>query len=301
MTTITASMVKELREKTGAGMMDCKKALTETGGDLDQAVDELRKRGQALADKRGGRATEEGLIFTASEGDSAVMVELNCETDFVARNEQFNTLGAEVAALVLANPQVADLDQLQTLDFPKHGKPVAEVVTEAIGKIGENMGIRRFIRVDAGPQGTHGAIFSYLHPPGKLGVLLVLGAGKADTLQQEAFTQLGRDLAMHVTAAAPLAIAPDAVNPADLDRERSIYADQAKMEGKPEAIIDRIVEGKVGKYLKDICLLQQAFVKEPDQSVAQWIETAGKQLDDQVTVRRFERFVVGGDQATAQA
>ena len=222
MPTITANMVKELREKTGAGMMDCKKALAETDGDMEKAVDELRKRGQAIANKRGGRVTREGLVFDRVEGGVGVLVEVNCETDFVARNDDFKAFGENAAALVLAQPALAggSAETLLATADPKAGKPVSEVLTEAIAKIGENIGIARYERIDAAKGAGPGRVFSYIHPPGKIGVLIHLGAGKAETLTSEAFEQLGRDLAMQVAATAPLALDREGV-PADaVERER---------------------------------------------------------------------------------
>ena len=297
MATISASMVKELREKTGAGMMECKKALQETGGDLEQAVDELRKRGQARANKRSGRSAKEGLIMAKVEGSVGVLFEINCETDFVARNDEFIALGAYLADLVHAGDasmDAGDAEAFANLVSPQHGKPVGEVLTDLIAKVGENMGIGRFARVDASQGEGQGRLTAYIHPPGKLGVLIELRAGKAETLGQEAIAQLGHDLAMHVAAAAPVAVDRGSIPADEVEREQAIYRDQVKMEGKPEKIWDKIVEGKLAKFYKENCLLEQGFVKDPDTTIKNLLEGIGKELDDTIQVKRFERFVVGG-------
>ena len=277
MTTITASMVKELRDKTGVGMMECKKALAETGGDLEAAVDELRKRGQAVAAKRGGRATSEGLIFTKTGDGVAAMVEMNCETDFVARNDDFRALGQALAGMVHASPEATDTESAGALQCKKSCGSVAECVSNLMGKIGENMAIGRVVRVDTTQMDTPAAVTAYIHPPGKLGVLLTLAADSADVLARPEVEELGRDLAMHVAAAAPTAVAPDAIPAETLEREKNIYAEQAKMTGKPEKIIDKIVEGRVKKYYKQFCLIEQEFVKDTDVSVTQLLERVGKE------------------------
>ncbi|HOE97855.1 MAG TPA: translation elongation factor Ts [Candidatus Sumerlaeota bacterium] len=294
MAEITASMVKELREKTGAGMMDCKKALAECDGDMERAVDELRKRGQAVADKRGGRATREGLVFERTEGAVGVLVELNCETDFVARNDEFRAIGRDLADLLFQHgDQFTDPSQLMGFTSPEHGRTVSEILTEAIGKTGENMGVRRFVRLNADQNGPHGFITSYIHPPGKLGVLVEVHAGKPESLNNAGVRQLGRDLAMHIAAAAPVSISRNDVDPALVAREKKIYMEQAQHEGKPEKIWEKIAEGKLAKFYKQSCLLEQEFVKDPDQTIEQLVAAVGKAAGDTLTVARFERFEVG--------
>jgi elongation factor Ts len=287
-------MVKELREKTGAGMMDCKNALAEADGDMEKAVDELRKRGQAIATKAGARAAKEGLIFSKVDGKLGVLLELNCVTDFVALGDDFRALGATLAGMVFAGgPAVAGgrLADLLEATHPSAGKPVREVLTDMIAKTGENMTVSRFVRVEAAPAGV---VTGYIHPPGKLGVLVELRTGKAETLANPAVRQLAADLTMQVAAAAPVALDKGAV-PADLiERERAIYRDQVKMEGKPEKIWDKIVEGKLAKFYKDSCLLEQAFIRDGDLSIAQVIESVAKKVGDAIGVVRFVRFVVGG-------
>jgi elongation factor Ts len=285
-------MVKDLREKTGAGMMDCKKALTETDGDMEKAIDELRKRGQAIANKAGSRAAKEGLIFGKVDAKAGVLLELNCVTDFVARNEEFRALGERLAAL--AHGGVAGDGKVETLlaaEFPGAGKPVSQVLTEAIAKTGENMVVSRFIRLEP-PAG--GLVAAYVHTNGKVGVLVTLTAGKAATLEADAAKQLAADLAMQATAMAPVALDRASVAPEQIERERAIYRDQVKIEGKPEKIWEKIIDGKLAKFYKDNCLLEQAFVKDADRSVQQLIDEVGKSLDDKIQATRFVRFEVGG-------
>lgn len=290
MAEITASMVKELREKTGAGMMECKKALVKSEGDMEAAIDELRKSGQAIALKKGSRAMKEGRIFARVTDQAGVMVELNCETDFVARNVEFVSLGEKLSGLVAAGAACC-VDMLGEVKLDD-GRTVNETLTAAIAKVGENHAISRFVRIESGP--TAGAIAAYVHPPGKLGVLIQLEADNAAALKSEAVQQLGRDLAMQVAAAAPVCIDRGSV-PADaLAREKSIYTDQVKMEGKPEKIWDKIVEGKMAKFYKQACLLEQEFVKDPDLTIEKLLAKVGKEVGASIKVARFERYEVGG-------
>lgn len=290
MAEITASMVKELREKTGAGMMECKKALVKSEGNMEAAIDELRKSGQAIALKKGSRAMKEGRIFARVAGGVGVMVELNCETDFVARNVEFVGLGEKLSALVAAGAACC-VDMLGEVRLDD-GRTINETLTAAIAKVGENHAISRFVRIESGP--SAGAIAAYVHPPGKLGVLIQLEADNADALKNEAVQQLGRDLAMQVAAAAPVCIDRASV-PADaLAREKAIYTDQVKMEGKPEKIWDKIVEGKMVKFYKQACLLEQEFVKDPDLTIEKLLAKVGKEVGANIKIARFERYEVGG-------
>lgn len=289
MANITASMVKELREKTGAGMMDCKKALAEADGDMEKAIDELRKRGQAIANKASARTTREGLIFSKVDETAGALLELNCVTDFVARNEDFVALGNTLVELVHAGVATT-AEQLLDAQHPTAGKPVREVLTDAIAKTGENMNVSRIQRIQVT---DNTVVVGYIHPPGKLGVLVQLEAAKPETLKSPAVKALGADLAMQVAAAAPIALDREAVPAEIVERERAIYLDQVKMEGKPEQMWDRIVEGKMSKFYKDSCLVDQAFIKDQDQSVRQLVESVGKQVGDTISIVRFERFLVG--------
>ncbi len=277
MAEITAKMVSELREATGVSMMECKKALVEAGGDKGKAVTLLRERGMATAQKKAGRATNQGAVAAAvsADGKTAALVEINCETDFVARNDQFKAFAAAMARKALeTDAALADLMKAE--------------MTEMIQKTGENMQLRRNLRFQA--QGE-GRIVSYIHLGAKEGVLVELGCGKADTAAQPAFLELGRDLAMHVSAVAPRYLQRQEV-PADIvAAERAIYAKQ--VEGKPAAIIDKIVDGKVNKFFSEVCLVDQPFVKEQKQSVKQLLEAKGKDLGDALVIRRYVRWMLG--------
>lgn len=284
MATITASMVADLRAKTGAGMMDCKKALDETAGDLEQAIDLLRKKGLAAAAKKAGRVAAEGLVAVAGQGTCCTVVEINSETDFVAKNEAFQGFVNGVAQVALDNSP-ADLDALLALPFPGTGRTVAEEQTHQIATIGENIGVRRFARLSV-PAGT---VASYVHGAGKIGVLVGLATAKAD----EQVSALARQLAMHVAAANPQYLERGQV-PADvLEREKEIYRVKARESGKPENIIEKIIEGQVNKFYGEICLLEQAYVIDPDQKVGKVVEGLGKSLGAPVTLTGFVRYQLG--------
>ena len=295
MATITAGMVKELREKTGAGMMDCKKALAETEGDMEKAVDELRKRGQAIAEKRSGRALKEGLIVAKVEGNVGALIEFDAETDFVVRNDEFRALAGQLAEAVFAGgPIVGSGDIAQVLEMPMAqygGKPTGEVVTNLIAKIGENMAFSRFVRFEAKQPCF---LTAYIHPPGKLGVLVEFALGKAETAQNETFVALAKDVAMHVAAAAPISLNREDIPAALVERERAVYADMDEVKKKPEAIREKIIDGKMAKFYKQSVLTEQEFVKDPDQTVGKLVESVGKQLGDTVKITRFARLDVGG-------
>jgi len=269
---ITASLVKELRERTGAGMMECKKALTETDGDIEAAIENMRKSGQAKAAKKAGRTAADGVIVIAQDGDRAVMVEVNCETDFVAKDDNFKSFADAVADRVL-NSDAADVEALMAMPLHEGEDTTIEEARQAlVSKIGENMSVRRFVRTTA--QGT---IASYSHGV-RIGVLVDLTGGDAG---------LGRDLAMHIAASNPVCVSEDQV-PADLlAKEREITEAQARESGKPDNIIEKMIEGRMRKYLGEITLVGQAFVKDPDMKV-------GKLLDQQgAKVNAFTRFEVG--------
>ncbi|HEY6008990.1 MAG TPA: translation elongation factor Ts, partial [Geobacteraceae bacterium] len=276
---ITAAMINELRKSTGAGMLDCKKALEETGGNMEQAVDFLRKKGLAAAAKKAGRAATEGLVaaLIAGDGKSGAIVEVNSETDFVAKNDKFQAFVGDVAAHVLAAAPT-DLDGLFAQPFVKDpGKTVQTVLNEAISVIGENLQLRRFVRFE-----TPGLVGSYIHAGGKIGVLVEL-AGSGD------LAPLAKDIAMHIAAAAPQYVRRDEV-PADvLEREKEIYRAKARETGKPDNIIEKIIDGQIGKFYAEVCLLEQVFVKDTDKTIQQVLKAAGAD----VTVNRFARFVLG--------
>ncbi|MGM9928833.1 MAG: translation elongation factor Ts [Bacillus sp. (in: firmicutes)] len=271
---ITAQMVKELREKTGAGMMDCKKALTETNGDMEQAIDYLREKGIAKAAKKGDRIAAEGLTYIVTEGNEAVILEVNSETDFVAKNEGFQVLVKELAAHLLAKkPASVEAALEETME---NGAVVSEHINAAIAKIGEKITLRRFQVVTKTDADVFG---SYLHMGGRIGVLTVL-----EGTDNEA---AAKDVAMHIAAIKPLYISRDEVTPEEVEREREVLTQQALNEGKPEKIVAKMVEGRLGKFFEDICVVDQAFVKNPDQKVGEFIASTGGKLTS------FVRYEVG--------
>ena len=283
---ITSGMVKDLREKTGAGMMDCKAALAAAGGDMEGAVDYLRKKGLAAAAKKSSRIASEGIVCTYLEGSSGALVEVNCETDFVARTDDFAELARRIAALVNAK---APQDVEEALTLPAGGGSLGEVLSEKVAKIGEKISFRRFARFETQP-GTLGMVVSYIHAGGKIGVIVqVSGADPSNA----AVAALAKDLAMQVAAANPTYIGRKDVPAQVIEREKSIYREQAKASGKPEKILDKIADGKLEKYFGDFCLVEQAFIKDPDRKVAQLLAEAGKAAGAGIAVRAFARFQVG--------
>lgn len=288
MAEITTALVKELRERTGAGMMDCKRALAETGGDIEAATDFLRKKGLAAAAKKASRATSEGLIGMTLADTHGALVEVNAETDFVARNESFQALVRNVAAL--APTAKGDLDTLKAARIESTGRTVEEEITQAIAVIGENMNLRRTAYLEVGSGVVAGYLHNVLAPGlGKLGVLVALES-QGD---KERLAELGKQLAMHVAASNPQAVTTDRIDPAVLDRERAIYADQARATGKPENIIEKMVEGRVRKFYEESVLLEQAFVVDPDKRVKQVIEAVAKELGAPIVVKDFVRLALG--------
>lgn len=285
---ITASMVKELRETTGVGMMDCKKALAETNGNIEEAVDWLRTKGLAKAAKKAGRVAAEGLVGVASSGSKAAVIELNSETDFVARNDAFQGLVKNIATVAVSG--TGDLEELAKADYPATGHSVEEEITEAIAKIGENMTLRRVAALET----ENGVVASYIHNAiadgiGKIGVLVALeSSGDAEKLNA-----FGRQLAMHIAAVNPLAVSADELDQEIVERERAVYADQAKDSGKPENIIEKMVEGRIRKYYEEVVLLSQTFVIDGENTVEKATEIAAKDIGAPVTIKAFERFVLG--------
>lgn len=271
---ISAKLVKELREKTGAGMMDCKKALTETDGDIDKAVDYLREKGIAKAAKKADRIAAEGTTFVASKGNDAVILELNSETDFVARNEGFQNLVKEMADHIL-DVKPADVDALNASKL-SNGQTVEEKMNEAISTIGEKLTLRRFTLKTKTDNDSFG---EYLHMGGRIGVLTVV---EGSTNEEAA-----KDVAMHIAALNPKFVSRDQVSDEELAHEKEILKQQALNEGKPENIVEKMVEGRMRKYLEEICAVDQAFVKNPDQTVAEFLKTDGGVLVD------FVRYEVG--------
>ncbi len=282
MAEISAALVRELRDKTGAGMMDCKKALAETGGDLEAAVDWLRKKGLAAAAKKAGRTAAEGLVGVRDGGDRAAIVEVNAETDFVARNETFQGFVETCAALALEAAD--DVEALKALAYPGAGRSVAEELTRLIATIGENMTIRRTAMLAAQPGGS---VATYVHAAlkpnlGRIGVLVALTGGTP-----ESRASLGRQLAMHIAAARPDYLDIASVDPAALAREKAVLADQARASGKPETIIEKMVEGRIRKFYEEVVLLEQLWVHDGESRVSDVFAKAG------MTITGFVRYQLG--------
>lgn len=288
MATITAALVKELRESTGAGMMDCKAALTATDGEFEAAVDWLRKKGISKADKKAGRTAAEGLIGVASDASSAVVVEVNSETDFVARNAAFQEIVRNVANVALGTDGSAEA--VAAAAYPGTGKSVADTIKDAVGTIGENMSFRRSAKLSV----SSGAVATYIHNAvsdglGKMGVLVAIEtAGNADAARAFA-----RQVAMHVAATNPLSLTPEEIDPAVVAREKDIYSDQARQSGKPEAIIEKMVEGRLRKFYEEVVLLKQAFVINPDVTVEKALKDAEKEIGAPAKITAFVRFALG--------
>jgi len=283
----TAADVKELRTQTGAGMMDCKKALQETDGNIEAAVDWLRTKGLAAAAKKAGRVAAEGLVGIATAGNRAAAVELNAETDFVARNDQFQKLVADIAELAIDKAET--VETLAAAELTP-GTTVAETITDAIATIGENMNLRRSAQLAV----SEGVVASYVHNStapglGKIGVLVgIQSAGNADRLNE-----IGRQVAMHVAASNPLSVSRDDVDPVLVERERQVLIEQARDSGRPENIIEKMVEGRMRKFYEESVLLEQAFVIDPDKSVGKAIEEVAKELGCPITCTGFVRMALG--------
>ncbi len=288
MAEITTALIKELRESTGAGMMDCKKALQENAGEMEAAVDWLRAKGLAKAAKKAGRTAAEGLIGVVTSGGKAALVELNSETDFAARSEKFQAIVSKVAGLALdAN---GDISKLLAAPFPGSAQDVATYVAEMVGTIGENMNVRRTACLSA----AQGVAASYVHNQaapglGKMGVIVTLESpGDAGKL-----SELGKQLAMHIAASAPLALSPDALDPQVVERERAVLVEQARDSGKPDNIIEKMVDGRIRKFYEEVVLLSQPWVMDPDITVAKAVEAVAKQIGAPVKITGFVRYALG--------
>lgn len=286
MAEITASLVKELREKTGAGMMECKKALSETGGNLEDAIDFLRKKGLSVAEKKAGRVASQGLVGVVVDGKQGAIVELNSETDFVARNAEFQGFLSDV--LTVALTQKGDLEAIKTADMK--GKSVSDTLTALIAKIGENMSLRRagYVSVD------NGVVVPYMHTAivpnqGKIGVLVALES----TADEAKLQELGKKIAMHVAAAAPRFLSIADVDAETLAHEKGIYEEQAKASGKPANIIEKMVEGRIRKFHEEVVVLEQAFIMDPDKKVKDIIANTAKELGAPIELKAFVRFGLG--------
>ena len=287
MAQITAAMVKELREMTGAGMLECKKALTEVDGDIEAAVDVLRTRGLAQAAKKAGRATNEGRVCAIVDGNAGAVCQVNCETDFVALTDKFQDYANGFTAAVLAN-NPANVEAL--LESEMDGVKIQDALTEAIHIIGENMQISNFRRLEV--EGT-GALVPYIHMNGKIGVLVAFTFNNAETATDARFLTMGKDVAMQIAATAPVSLDENSV-PEDIrEHELNIYKAQAAESGKPEAIQEKIALGRMDKFYRENCLVKQGFVKNPDITVAEYIAAAAKEIGDEIAVVDFARIALG--------
>jgi elongation factor Ts len=288
MAPVTAALVKQLRDQTGAGMMDCKSALTETDGDFEAAVDWLRKKGLAAAAKKAGRVASQGLIGVEVSGRRGAVVEVNSETDFVARNQDFQALVRSITHLALH--AAGDRDRLMQSKVSASGRSVADEITQAVAVIGENIHLRRSAAVEV----DQGAVGSYVHgvlAPGLGTIGVLVGLHSSD--DPERLATLGKQLAMHVAAARPQAVSIDRLDAATLQRERAIYAEQARSGGKPDNIIDKIVEGRVRKFYEEAVLLEQPFVIDPDLKVKDVIDRVAEEIGSSISVTEFVRFALG--------
>jgi elongation factor Ts len=289
---ISASQVKELREKTGLGMMICKQALIDANGDMTIAIENLRKQGQVTAAKRAGKAVKEGKVTIITDKTTAVVYEVNSETDFVARNDDFVAFVRDLGKLLIEK-KPADLAEAKAIVSPIFGGITVESkVTELIGKIGENIAFRRYNKVDT--VSANEILFTYLHGNGKIGVVVKLTAGAA--LDSDAMAALGKDIAMQVAASNPMATDSDAISADAIAKEKEIYFTQAQASGKPEKIWDKIVEGKLAKFFQEVTLMGQAFIKNPEISVTDRLKETEKELNTKIKVLSFVRMELGAEE-----
>jgi len=291
MSEISAKTVMELRAKTNAGMMDCKKALAESGGDMDKAEEILRKKGIAKMGGRTDRVSKEGTVnaLLSSDGNIGVLVEVNCETDFVAKNDGFRSFVSELTTHVLTST-AADLESLLAEPHSAASGSVDEVIKAKGAETGENTVLRRFTRFTSD---SSSSVATYLHLGGRIGVMVEVAAGKPETLKADAFKTLLKDLTMHIAAANPEYLVRSEV-PADVvAKEKAIYAESDRLKGKPAAAMEGILNGMVNKFYSQICLTEQGFIKNPDQSIADLVKATGAALGDTLTIKRFARFAVG--------
>ena len=284
---VTAALVKELREKSGAGMMDCKKALAETDGDMEAAIDWLRTKGLATAAKKSGRVASEGLVALCVEGTSGAVIELNAETDFVARNTEFQEFASTLAQLAL---NAGDLESLSASDYPETGRNVAEELTHKIATIGENMSLRRMEKLSVGS----GTVVSYMHNStapglGRIGVLVALES----TAGADVLDGLGKQIAMHIAATSPASLSVGDLDPEAVQRERDVLIEQAKASGKPQEIAEKMVEGRMKKYYQEVVLLEQTSVIDGETRIADVVANAGKDAGAEITLTGFTRFNLG--------
>ena len=286
---ITAAIVKELRDKTNAGMMDCKKVLTETNGDLEASIKLLRERGIAKAGAKADRAATEGIIAArvSSDAKSGILLEINCETDFVSRNENFQSFVTEVSN-TLADANAVDLDAALAIQQGEH--TLGDIVKVKAVELGENIQLRKYVRFDAAEGGV---IASYIHLGGKVGVLIEVGTTNPASASTEAFKELVKDLTLHIAASAPKGLSREDIPQSIVDNELDIFRTRLLADGKPANIIENILKGQIGKFFAESCFLEQGFVKDPDIKISALLEAKGKELGDTLTVTRFVRFGLG--------
>ncbi|MGO9240022.1 MAG: translation elongation factor Ts [Bryobacteraceae bacterium] len=298
MAEISAQLVKQLREKTGAGMMECKSALVEAKGDLGEAEVVLRKRGLASAAKKAARSTRQGLIGVqiAADGKAGVLIEVNCESDFVARTEEFQQMVANLGKQVLADPPASVAALKASLYAADPSFTVEALLKAKIAKVGENMNIARFARHAAA-----GVLGSYVHPGSQLAVLVDLNCGQPETAARDGFKEVLHDIAMQVAAADPKFLRREDVTTEFLAKEREIQRARALAEGKPEKIVDKVIEGRMAKFYEEVCLLDQPFIKDNAISITQYVAARAKDLGDTLTVAGFLRFKVGEIAAAEEA
>lgn len=300
MAEINPALVKTLRDKTNAGMMDCKKALTEAGGDLEKAEAILRQKGIASAGKKAGRAAKEGVIVASIQpsGRTGVIAEINCETDFVAKNEIFTKFVKEVAEELASDAasSATTLDQMLEIPLRTVGLPLKDAFAAKTAELGERMLLRRYDRFEI-PAGSEGIVASYIHLQGKVGVLVEIACASAGVAKNDSFRELVKDITLQIAAASPTCVSRDQVDQALVASEREIY--MAQVQGKPANIVEKIVDGKMDKFYSTACLLEQACIKNPDITVTELLASKGKELGETLSIRRFARYLVGEDAAGA--
>jgi elongation factor Ts len=289
---ITKEMIKELREKSGAGLVDCKNALKETAGDIEAAIKHLREKGLSQASKKASRAASDGKVSISVSADNkyAAIYELNCETDFVTKTDDFQTMIRIFDAMAMS-AKSKSLDEFLNLSVPENGSKASDWISEKISVIGENIVLKRFEYLDAGNNGT---VAVYTHGEGKIGVLLAAEVGNQATLNNETFSQLLKDICMHIAAASPLYLDSSSVDAQELQKEREIYRKQVLDQGKPENMLDKIVEGKLRKYYEEVCLVDQEYIRENKIKIHEVIKQKEKELKDTVKLKKFIRFALGG-------
>jgi len=295
MAKISMELVKQLREMTGAGMLDCKKALEEANGDIEKAKEILRKKGLAKAAKKASRETKEGLVVAVGDSKKGVLLEINCETDFVARNDLFQSYARQIAELIakedkFKNVGLGNVEELKKTEI-ESGKDVDTFVKEAIAKIGENIQIKRFARFDA--EGDNKLIATYIHPPGRIGAMVEVECEPAQLCEKPEVQELVKDILLQIAAMRPEYLSVEDIPQEVIQKEKEIYMEQAKQEGKPEHILERIAEGKLKKFYQEKVLLEQPFIKEDKKSIKKLIDEVSKQLGGKVKVTRFVRFELG--------